>query len=384
MAENTLTGLIPDIYEALDVVSRELTGLIPAVTVAASSERAAKDEAIKIDIAPTITGVDITPAMVVPDPTGLTSGTSSVTITKERAAPFGFNGNDQKGLNNGPGYLSHRAGKIAQAIRTITNEVEVDLAALQSTFSRAYGTSGTTPFGTANDYTDASNVLRILKDNGAPGSDNHLVIDTASGANFIGKQSAVNSAGTDSMLRQGVLLDLAGMPLRESAQIVTNTAGTGASATTDNAGYAISATTITLASAGTGSILAGDLITFAGDTNKYQVTTGDADVSGGGTVVLAAPGLRVAIAASTTAITVVAAAARNMCFNRSALVLAARAPARPEEGDMAEDSMIITDPRSGISLEFAMYKGYRKVRYEVALAWGVANIKPEHTALLLG
>ena len=73
-----------------------------------------------------------------------------------------------------------------------------------------------------------------------------------------------------------------------------------------------------------------------------------------------------------------------MAFNRSAIVLAARAPARPSEGDMASDVIVITDPRSGLSMEFAMYQGYRKVRYEVALAWGVKNIKPEHTALLLG
>ncbi|MBT4080299.1 MAG: P22 coat - protein 5 family protein [Gammaproteobacteria bacterium] len=384
MAENTLTAIIPDIYEALDVVSRELTGMIPAVSMAASADRAAKDQNIQVDIAPTIAAGDITPAMVVPDPTGLTSTATTIQITKERAASFGFNGNDQKALNTGVGYMNHRAGKIAQAIRTLTNEVEVDLAALQSTCSRAYGTAGTTPFGTANDYTDASNVLKILKDNGAAPTDNQLVINTSAGANFLGKQSAVNAAGTDSMLRQGVLLDLAGMPIRESAQIVTGTAGTASSATTDTAGYAVGAVTITLASAGTGAILAGDFISFAGDSEKYMVTTGDADVSGGGTVVLAAPGLRTVIAGSATAITVVATSARNMAFNRSAIVLAARAPARPEEGDLAIDSTIITDPRSGLSLEFSMYAGYRKMRYEVALAWGVKNIKPEHTAILLG
>lgn len=384
MAENTLDAIVPDIYEALDVVSRELTGMIPAVTMAASAERVGKDRNVIVDIAPEITAVDVTPAMTAPDPAGLTSGSATIQITKERAAPFGFNGNDQKDLNNGVGYMSHRANKIAQAIRTITNEVETDLTALQSTFSRAYGTAGTTPFGTANDYTDASNVLKILKDNGAPGSDNHLVIDTTAGANFIGKQSAVNAAGTDSMLRQGVLLDLAGMPLRESAQINSHTAGDAASATTDATGYAVGSTTITLASAGTGAILAGDVISFAGDSEKYMVTSGDADVSGGGTITIAAPGLMTAIPASATAITVVADSVRNMCFNRSAIVLAARAPARPEEGDQASDVMIVTDPRSGLALEFSMYKGYRKVRYEVALAWGAKNIKPEHTGLLLG
>ena len=384
MAENTISAVVPDIYEGLDIVSRELTGLIPAVFMSASAERVAKDDNIVVDIEPAGNAVDITPAMAIPEPTGQTTGSANIVITKSRAAEFGFIGEHQKGLNNGPGYANTRANKVAQALRVLVNEVETDLAALHATFSRAAGTAGTTPFATANDYTDASLALKILKDNGAPKSDNHLVIDTTAGANFIGKQSAVNSAGTDSMLRQGVLLDLAGMPLRESAQIVDFTKGTGASATSDSDGYAIGATVLTLDSAGTGTLLAGDVVTFAGDTNQYAITSGDADVSNGGTITLAEPGLRIAMSAATKAITVVANSARNMCFNRSALVLAARAPARPEEGDQASDVMMITDPRSGIVFEFSMYPGYRKVRYEVALAWGVKNIKPEHTALLLG
>ena len=194
MAENTITGLVPDIYEALDVVSRELTGMIPAVTMAASSERAEVGQNIRVDVEPVGNVANITPAMVVPDPTGQTSGSTDIVITKSRAAEFGFNGENQKGLDTGAGYQNVRAAKIAQAIRSVCNEVEADLAGLQSTVHQAYGTSGTTPFGTANDYTDASRVLKLLKDSGAPLSDNQLVINTAAGANFIGKQSAVNSA----------------------------------------------------------------------------------------------------------------------------------------------------------------------------------------------
>lgn len=384
MTTNTLTSLIPDLYAGLDVVSRELVGMIPSVHLDAAASRAAKDQNVRVPIVPVNTASDITPAMAVPSEADQTISNANITISKSRAVKFSWNGEEARGLDSGPGHMSVVAKQFAQAVRTLVNEVESDLTALHSTFSRAYGTAGTTPFGTAGDYTDATETLRVLKDNGAPLSDNSLVMNTAAGAKFLGKQADANRQGTDTILRQGVLIDVSGMALRESAQIVTSTAGTASSATTDNAGYAVGATTLTLASAGTGTIVAGDVITFAGDSNKYVVVSGDADVSGGGTITIAEPGLRVAMSAATKAITVVAAAARNMAFNRSAIVLAARMPERPKEGDMAIDVTTIADPRSGLVFEVSMYPGYRKMVYEVALAWGVKNIKPAHTALLLG
>jgi hypothetical protein len=126
------------------------------------------------------------------------------------------------------------------------------------------------------------------------------------------------------------------------------------------------------------------VITFAGDTNKYVVASGDADTSNGGTITLAKPGLRKAIPPSATAITMIAASARNVGFTRAALHLVARAPALPNEGDAAIDRINITDPRSGLVFEVSLYAGYRKIRAEVAIAWGVKAVKPEHIALLLG
>jgi hypothetical protein len=165
---------------------------------------------------------------------------------------------------------------------------------------------------------------------------------------------------------------------------VTFTKGTAASATVNNAGYAVGATVLTLSAAGTGTILAGDVVTFAGDTNQYVVTSGDADVSNGGTITIAAPGLRVAMSAATKAITVVGNSARSMGFNRSAIVLSTRLPALPDGGDMAVASDIIVDPRSGLAFELRQYNQYRQIQWEIALAWGMEVMKPEHTALLLG
>ena len=382
---NTLTNLIPDVYSALDVVSRELTGLIPAVTRDPSSDRAAVGQTVRSIVAPTASATDITPAVTPPDDGDQTIGNVSIQITKARRVPFRWNGEQTLGVNNsGPGWSNIQRDQIAQAIRTLVNEMETDLAGLYVNASRSYGAGGTIPFGTAGDYTDASFARKIIVDNGGPQTDLQLVLNTGAGANLRGKQADVNRAGTDALLRQGVLLDIHGFAVRESAQIKTHTKGTGASATTNTAGYAVGATTITLASAGTGTIVAGDSITFAGDSNQYVVVTGDADVSNGGTVVIAAPGLRQAIPASATNITVTATGPRNMAFARSAIVLATRAPALPDGGDSAVDRTLITDPVSGMTFELAMYAQYRQMQYELSAAWGVKTVKTEHLALLAG
>jgi hypothetical protein len=381
---NTLTNLIPDIYAALDVVSRELVGFIPSVMMNASAERAAVGQAIVYPVSPAATAGDTTPAMTIPEPTDQNVGNDSMTISKSRNTSFGFVGEEQRGLNLGGGVLTLQQDFIAQALRKLCNEVEVDLAVeAAANASVAYGTGGTTPF--ASDLSAAAEMKKLLDDAGAAG-DRSLVIDTTAGVKLrtLTQLTKVNEAGTAMTLRQGELLDLFGLSTKESAQVQRTTAGTAASATTNNAGYAVGATTITLASAGTGTILAGDFVSFAGDATKYRVVTGDADVSGGGSITIAAPGLKVAIPASTTAITVAATARRNIAFSRNALHLVTRAPALPSEGDMAIDRMLITDPRSGLTFEVSIYPGYRKVRYEIALAWGVKAVKKEHLAALLG
>jgi hypothetical protein len=142
----------------------------------------------------------------------------------------------------------------------------------------------------------------------------------------------------------------------------------------------VGATDITLIT-GTGTINAGDIITFAGDTNKYVVVTG---ISAPGVVSIAAPGLRQAIPTSATAVTVGNSYTGNIAFSASSLVLATRAPALPDGGDMAVDRMMVTDPRSGISFEVAMYAQYRQIQYEVSACWGVKGIKNAHAAILLG
>jgi len=385
---NTLTGLVPTIYAGLDVVSRELIGFIPNIQRDAKAESGAVGQTVRSPVVPAITTENITAGNTPADSGDQTQGYVDLSITKSKAAPIRWTGEEQLSVTKDGVINTILVDQFSQAFRALANEVETDIAGLHIAASRAYGTAGTTPFGTAADLSDLAQANKILDDNGAPASGRHMIVGSAARANLEGKHSElfkVNEAGDQgALLRQRNMRQLMGFGMGYSAGIATSTAGTGASATTDNAGYAVGATTLTLASAGTGTIVAGDVITFAGDTNKYVVVSGDADVSGGGTITIAAPGLRVAMSAATKAITVIAAATRNLFYSRNALILAARLPAMPEGGDDADDVMNVTDPVSGLTFQVALYRQYRRIKYEVGLAWGVKLVKPEHCGILLG
>ncbi|GAP11749.1 P22 coat protein - gene protein 5 [Bellilinea caldifistulae] len=375
---NTLTNLIPTIYAAADIVMRELTGFIPAVTLDASGEQVAKDQALRYPIVPANAASDIVPAATGPDPSAVTIGSDFMTISKVRSVTFFWEAEEQKSL--GGLYDIILRDQFAQAMRTLTNEVETDLAALYVAASRAHGTAGTTPF--ASDLSDAANLLKILKDNGAPTNDLQLVINTTAGAKLrtLTQLTKANEAGSTDLLRRGILLDVFSFAIRESAQIGLHTKGTGTGYLVNSgSGLAVGETTIPV-DTGSGTILAGDIVTFAADTaNKYVVTS----ALSGGSFKIAKPGLRVAIP-DNNAVTVGNNYTPNLGFSRSAIHLLMRVPAMPLGGDAADDVTVITDPQTGISFQVAMYRQRRRIAYEVALAWGVKAVKPEAIATLLG
>lgn len=383
---NTLTAILPVIYRAMDVVSRELVGFIPAVYRNSSAEAAAKDQTITYPIVPAISGEDITPGATPADSGDQTVGSGSMTINKSRAFPIRWAGEEQRALTNGdnPQLRNIIQQQFEQAMRAAVNEVEADIANLYKKASRAYGTAGTTPFATAADLTDASETRRILDENGAPQSDLHLVLGSAAISKLRGKQSVlfkVNEAGTDQLLRSGILGMLEGFMVHNSAQVKRHTVGTGASYQANGA-QALAATTLAV-DTGSGTIVAGDVLSIANGTpadgNKYVVKT----ALSGGNVIIQNPGL-LSSHVDNDAVTLAAAYTANMAFSRNAIHLITRTPAMPEGGDDADDVQIITDPVSGLSLQVAVYKQYRRVKIEVGLAWGCEMVKPEHCALLLG
>lgn len=386
MTTNTLTGLIVDAQSAADRVLREQTGFIGAVYVDPSAEMVAKDQNITYPIVPTMSASDVTPAATVTDPSGVTVGYGQMSISKIRKVPFSWNGEEQLSVKQV--YANIKEDQIAQAMRTLINEIESDLfTAAKAGASRAYGTAGTTPFATAADLTDIAQVGKILRDNGAWTSDMHMVLNTTSGAKIRGTQSnlfKVNEAGNADLLREAALGRLEGFNLHESGQIVSHTKGTGASYLVDlTAGYAAGSQTIHI-DTGTGTILAGDILTntkTSRDTNKYVVKTGFAG-DGDGDIVLAKPGNLIAWV-NNDPVAVGNSYTGNFAFERNAIHLLTRLPKLPQEGALGEHE-VITDPFSGISFLLSVYPAYHKVITELSIAWGVKAVKSEAIVTLLG
>lgn len=384
---NVLTDLAADIYTAANTVGRELVGVIPSATINSNATQvAAQGEVIRAAFTREVAVTTVSPSMTIPEGTDQTVDNKTLTMSTTASVKIPWTGEDIKFVNNGAGFETIYGDQIKEAMRAITNQIEGEVATdVADRASRAVGTAGTTPFG--SNFDAVAEARQILVDNGMPSNDRMatLVMNSAAGTNLrnLASLNSVNQSGNEDLLRRGTLLDLQGIMMKESAGLDTHTAGTASSSTTDAAGYAVGATTITLASAGTGTILAGDVVTFAGDTNQYCVTTGDGDVSGGGTIVLGAPGLQAAISGA-TAITVVAASTKNVAFHRSAVEIGVRGLAQPTGGDAAVDRLTVQDPESGLIYNVAAYKGYNKAMFDVSVLYGFRVWKPEFTAVLLG
>jgi len=218
---NVLTDLAADIYKAADVVGRELVGFIPSATINANgSERAAKGDTVRASFTRTASAVNVTEAMTIPEGTDQTVDNKTLSITNARAVQIPYTGEDILHLNNGIGFETVYGDQIKQAMRTLVNEMEEDLAieAYQNA-SRAFGTAGTTPFG--SNFSEVAELRQILVDNGMPANDGQasVVMNTLAGTNLrqLAQLQKANEAGGTDLLRQGTLLDLQGMMIKESA-----------------------------------------------------------------------------------------------------------------------------------------------------------------------
>jgi len=378
---NTLTALQPILFSVAQEVSAEPFGAVSAINTNFDSKGVAVGDLVKVPIAPISSASDFTPAATASTGSDATASEVSVQITKSRKTSFHLTGEQLRSLDNGATSAEWIRQMVGQMMRTLRNEAEVDcVSAIYTGASRATGTAGTNPFASA--LTPLADVRKILRDNGAPMADMQFVGDSTSEANLLklGVVLDASQAGTDEERRSGMIRRQYGFEMRTSAGITQHTAGAGASMLINGA-EALRETTLTIdtMTVNTTGIKAGDVITFAADSNnKYVVNTGLAAASGN--IVIGRPGLRVAIP-DNNAITIGGSYTPNLAFERGSVVGVMRPPVIPANPTISQT--LITDGMgmTYLLLDIAQY-GQRT--WELHLAWGFKAVQSEHIAILIG
>jgi hypothetical protein len=378
----TITSLAENIFRAKDRVAAEPTGFIQSVLLNSGTDGVSINGTVTSfrTALPTL-NTSYTPAMTVPDGDDQTIAADTLQIDQVANVRIPLKGETLRQLDNTAGGQAVIDDLIAQAIRKMRNTIEAHVGTvIKNGSSRATGTAGTNPFAT--NINPLADVRQILIDNGTPDDgDLSLVINTSAGTKMrqIANLYKVNEAGSPGLLRNGELTNLMGLSIKESAGVASHTKGTGSGYLINNGSVAVGSTTLTL-DTGSGTILAGDILTHASDsTNKYVVSTALASND----VVIARPGLLIATA-NNDAVTVGNSYTGNVAFHKSAVELVMRPPAQPYGGDAAVDRMTIADDKTGLVFEAALYKGYGMNMLELTCFYKAKVWKPEFVATLLG
>ncbi|MDE0052519.1 MAG: hypothetical protein OXO52_22275 [Rhodospirillales bacterium] len=380
---NSFASLYRTLFSAMAETSRELIGMIPAVSIDATGDMAALGQTITIPVAPAQAVEDVAASNISTTGANRAIDPVQVSISKSRHSSFHLTAEEEMALVNGGTASDVMMQSVMEAFRALTNEVEKDLAVeAAGAASRAVGTAGTTPFGTKDDLGDFAQPGLVLDLNGAPIMNRSLVIDPEAKAKLIQTQASifrVDEHGDPLGRRRGIIGMINNLDVGTSGGLGKHTPGAGSGYLVNHgAGYAIGDTAIVI-DTGSGALKRGDVITFADDDHQYVIAQ---DRTGAGTLHINKPGLRQALA-NNKAITSVAAFSRNVALAKSAVVLVARPPAVPSMGD-AGVRTYMQDPVTGLVFEIATFPQVRQNTFEVGLAWGVKAVRSEHIALLLG
>jgi hypothetical protein len=378
---NTMTAIIPKLLAQGLLALRQQAVMPRLVNRGYEVIAGRKGSSIDVPIPSAVAAVQVAPATVPPANADMAPTSVNIPLDQWWEAPFYLT--DKEVMDVMDGIVPMQA---SEAIKSLANKVDVSCLDQGKKFAGFAGTAGTTPFATdLKGYLDAR---KVLNRNLAPMDNRSVVLDVDAEANAIGLRAFQDAAFRGDT--QGIINGQIGYKLGAMWTMDQNvgsfTPGTAANATTNAAGYAVGATVITLASAGTGTLLVGDIIKFAGDPNFYSIVSGDADVSNGGTFTIGGSGLKQALPASATAITVQgtgSARVQNLLFHRDAIALASR-PLETQDLFGLGNFQSALDPISGLVLRLEITRQHKQTRFSYDILWGVQCVRPELGCVIAG
>jgi hypothetical protein len=342
-----------------------------------------KGSTIDVPLPPVLTTTDVTPAATPPATQDLVYDSIPVAMSVWKESRFGLSDKELMEAMNGTIPMA-----VEAAAKAIGNFVDSDILSLYKGVYGYTGTAGTTPFAT--DLKDWLNARAILNRQLAPLTDRRVVLDVDAEANALNNRAIQDASWRANA--QGIMEAQIGRTLGADwflDQLApTHTAGTittGLIAKASTA-QAIGLKTIvctTAASTGACALLAGDIITFAGQSQTYALAANATQASAATDVTLTLKnGLVVALAGS-EAVSVKASHVVNLGFQRDAIAFASRPLASTNQLGLGNFDQIV-DPVSGLVLRLEVTREYKRDVWSFDVLYGRELVRPELACRIAG
>lgn len=372
---NNFTYIMPQILAKGLLTLREQAIFARLVNVDYGNEAAQKGQTIDVPVAPSYSATDVTPSPVHASVADSAPGLVQITLNNWKHVPFYLTDKELVEIDENRHFMPMAA---SGAIRALANSIDQSISAQYTGVYGYVGTAGTSPFGSS--ILDATNVRRVLNEQLAPLDGRMLVLDPSAEANALAlPQLSDFDTTSDSGPRiEGEMGRKLGFRFFMSQQLPLHTAGTAATIVTQ-ASTAAGAASVPLSASTTGTLVVGDIISFAGDSQTYVV--GETVTVSTAIATAIDPVLQANVPAG-TAVTKRASHTVNLGFTREAFAFANR----PLRSDMELGNRITaaTDPMSGISLRLEVSRQYKMVQWDFDVLWGTKLIWPEFAVRLAG
>lgn len=376
MPANELSQVMPKLLAQGMLALRQMAVLPRYVNRGYEAIAGEHGSSIDVPIPSAITAMAVAPSWVAPDDGSSVPTKISIALDQWWEAPFFMTDRDM--LEAMSGTLPMQA---SEAVKSLANKIDALLIArAEASFYQYVGVAGTVPF--LNDLSEFLDADQQLNDSLAPPDNRFMAISSRAKAAAMGLRQF-----TDASFRgdaQGILKGEIGEKLGAfwfmDQNLTRHVSGTWTNVGTASGTNAAGATTVNL-TGGTGSLLAGDKISFSGtDATVYVVVTptGTAPT----TVVTVQPPLLTAKSASEV-VTVRASHRQNIMFHRDALALASRPFAGADPMGLGT-YLSAVDPVSGLALRLEVTRQHKRTRWSYDILCGVGAPRPQFGVILAG
>mgnify|MGYP003142903100 CR=1 FL=1 len=369
---NTITNVVPKLVGLMLPKLRAHSVMPRLVNRNFDTLGAQPGSSIDVPIPPTITTAAVTPANAQPTTADITLSTVNVPLSSWNEAPFYMTDKDLMEVQG-----DKLPGVVDAALASIVEKIDQDI--LEATMN-GHGLADDQGGSVFDAIADVITPQKLLNKNKVARGNRFCVFDTDAEANLLAREQFTSGdyvTGFPFESGDVGLQQKMGMSWVMSQNVRSHAVGTGASYTVNNGdGYGVGDKVITVAD-GSGTMLAGDTISFAGGTYNYGVASLE------GTTLTLNQGLLETVA-DDVAISVIdrnSTNTGNVAFHQDSVVFVSR-PFQASNAAIA--SQTISDPISGLSLRLEVTREYKRDRWSIDALYGTKVVRPEGVIKIIG